>query len=110
MQPGVVLDQLNAAAAEHGLTFGPDVATASRATLGGMIANDACGARSIRYGKTIDHVETLTVVLADGSVAALGPLNAEALATQCTGDTIAARAHAAVSVAAEELRDEIRER
>ena len=71
VEPGVVLDQLNAAAAPHGLAFGPDVATASRATLGGMIANNSAGARSIAYGLTADHVASLDVVLADGGRARL---------------------------------------
>ena len=59
VQPGVVLDQLNRELAPYGLQFGPDVATASRATLGGMIGNNSAGARSIVYGKTIDHVRSL---------------------------------------------------
>lgn len=69
VEPGVVLDDLNEAAGKFGLMFAPDVATSSRATLGGMIANNSCGARSIVYGRTVDHVLSLTVVLADGSVA-----------------------------------------
>src|SRR5215469_8569650 len=64
--PGVVLDQLNRAAEPLGLQFGPDVATASRANLGGLIGNNSAGARSIVYGKTLDHVLSLDVVLADG--------------------------------------------
>src|SRR5207249_5585108 len=52
VQPGVILDQLNRALATHNLQFGPDVATASRANLGGMIGNNSAGARSIVYGKT----------------------------------------------------------
>jgi FAD/FMN-containing dehydrogenase/Fe-S oxidoreductase len=71
LEPGVVLDALNAAAAPYGLMFGPDVATASRATLGGMIANNSAGARSIAYGLTADHVLALDVVLADGARATL---------------------------------------
>jgi FAD/FMN-containing dehydrogenase/Fe-S oxidoreductase len=74
IQPGVVLDTLNRALAEHDLQFGPDVATASRANLGGMIGNNSAGARSIIYGKTIDHVRRLDVVLSDGSRARFGPL------------------------------------
>jgi FAD/FMN-containing dehydrogenase/Fe-S oxidoreductase len=69
--PGAVLDRLNAAAGRFGLTFGPDVATANRATLGGMIANNSAGARSIAYGLTADHVLGLDVVLADGTRARL---------------------------------------
>ena len=67
MQPGVVLDQLNAAAAPHGLQFGPDVATSSRANVGGMIGNNSAGARSIWHGKTVDSVIALDVVLSDGT-------------------------------------------
>ncbi len=67
-QPGAVLDDVNAFVAPHGLFFAPDVATASRATIGGMIANNSCGAHSLHYGRTVDHVAELTVVLADGSV------------------------------------------
>jgi FAD/FMN-containing dehydrogenase/Fe-S oxidoreductase len=67
VEPGVVLDDLNAAVKPHGLQFAPDVATSSRATLGGMIANNSCGAHSILYGRTVDHVLSLDLVLADGS-------------------------------------------
>ncbi len=74
VQPGVVLEQFNRALAPHGLQFGPEVATASRANLGGMIGNNSAGARSIVYGKTIDHVRRLAVVLSDGSRADFGPL------------------------------------
>src|SRR5205814_7258806 len=74
VQPGVVLDQFNRALAPHGLQFGPEVATASRANLGGMIGNNSAGARSIVYGKTIDHVRRLGVVLADGSRGDFGPV------------------------------------
>jgi len=71
VEPGVVLDELNAQLAPHGLMFAPDVATSSRATIGGMIANNACGARSVRYGRTVDHVRSLTVVSADAQVVTL---------------------------------------
>jgi FAD/FMN-containing dehydrogenase len=69
--PGVVLDDLNRAAAASGLMFGPDVATGNRATLGGMISNNSAGARSVVHGLTADHVAGLEVVLADGSRARL---------------------------------------
>ena len=71
VEPGVVLEQLNAVSAAHGLIFGPDVATANRATLGGMIANNSAGARSVVYGLTADHVIELDVMLADGTRAGL---------------------------------------
>jgi len=76
VQPGVVLDQLNRALAIHGLQFGPEVATANRATLGGMLGNNSAGARSIVYGKTVDHVRSLRVILSDGATTEIGPIAA----------------------------------
>jgi FAD/FMN-containing dehydrogenase/Fe-S oxidoreductase len=70
---GVVLDQLNAFLEPHGLCFGPDVATSSRATLGGMIANNSSGAHVPVYGTTADHVCALEIVLADGRIETIGP-------------------------------------
>src|SRR5215216_6734252 len=69
---GVVLDQLNDFLKPHGFCFGPDVATSSRATLGGMIANNSSGARCPIYGTTADHVLSLEIVLADGRVEKIG--------------------------------------
>ena len=51
VEPGIVLDELNAKLATHRLKFAPDISTASRATIGGMISNNSSGARSVRYGK-----------------------------------------------------------
>ncbi|MEY2561359.1 MAG: hypothetical protein QOG51_1774 [Verrucomicrobiota bacterium] len=70
---GVVLDQLNAFLRPHGFCFGPDVATSSRATIGGMIANDSSGARVPVYGTTADHVVSQELVLADGRIEQIGP-------------------------------------
>ena len=67
VQPGVVQDDLNLAARPHGLRLGPDTATSNRATLGGMMGNNSCGARSIVYGKMMDHVRSLRVLLIDGT-------------------------------------------
>ena len=79
VEPGVVLDQLNAHLKPLGLMFGPDVSTSDRATIGGMIGNNSAGARSLRYGKTVDHVRAVDVVLADGTPATLGPLSDDEL-------------------------------
>jgi FAD/FMN-containing dehydrogenase/Fe-S oxidoreductase len=70
---GVVLDQLNEFLKPHGFCFGPDVATSSRATLGGMIANNSSGARCPIYGTTADHVISLEIVMADGRIEKIGP-------------------------------------
>jgi FAD/FMN-containing dehydrogenase/Fe-S oxidoreductase len=67
VEPGVVLTDLLAAAKPHGLAFGADPSSASRATLGGMIANNACGAHSVAWGTTADNLQSLDVMLADGT-------------------------------------------
>jgi FAD/FMN-containing dehydrogenase/Fe-S oxidoreductase len=82
VQTGVVLDRLNRAAAAHGLMFGPDPASADRACLGGVVATNATGARSIRYGMAADHLLAATVVLADGQPAHLAPGDLEGLAAR----------------------------
>src|SRR5437773_4472611 len=69
---GVVLDQLNAFLKPHGFCFGPDVATSSRATIGGMIANNSSGAHVPVYGTTADHVLSTEIVLADGRIVTVG--------------------------------------
>jgi FAD/FMN-containing dehydrogenase/Fe-S oxidoreductase len=72
---GVVLDQLNDFLRPHGFCFGPDVATSSRATLGGMIANNSSGARCPIYGTTADHVVSLEIVMANGRIERIGPMH-----------------------------------
>ncbi len=67
VEPGVVCDSLRAAAEQHGLTFGPDPATHSRCTLGGMIGNNSCGAHSVMAGKTAENIEALEVLTYDGA-------------------------------------------
>ena len=91
VEPGIVLDELNAQLKPHGLRFAPDISTASRATIGGMISNNSCGARSVMYGKTIDHVLELDVILSDGSRAHFHPLNRTELDAACQGDTLEAK-------------------
>ena len=66
VEPGAVLDSITRAAAPHGLRFGPDPSTHSRATIGGAIGNNACGSRALRYGRTADNVVALDVVTGSG--------------------------------------------
>ncbi len=81
VQPGVVLDQLNAYLKPHGLYFPVDVSTSSRATIGGMTANNSCGARSIRYGNMVDNVRVIDAILADGSRLQFGQIPEDFQAT-----------------------------
>ena len=83
VEPGLVLDALNRRLKPHGLSFPVDVSTASRATIGGMAANNSCGGRSIRHGRMRENVEAIDALLADGTRARFGPVErASAMANQ----------------------------
>ena len=77
VQPGVVLDELNAAARAIDLTFGPDPATHAWCTVGGMVGNNSCGTHALHYGKTVDNVEELTVITYQGERMVLGSGDAD---------------------------------
>ena len=77
VQPGVVLDQLNAALRPHGLWYPVDVSTSAQATIGGMAGNNSCGSRSIRYGNMVHNVAAIDAVLADGSEYRFGAVPAD---------------------------------
>jgi FAD/FMN-containing dehydrogenase/Fe-S oxidoreductase len=74
VRPGIVLDELNRALKPHGLWFPVDVSTASRATIGGMTANNSCGGKSLRYGMMRDNVMSIDAFMADGSKHHFGPV------------------------------------
>ena len=93
VHPGVILDQLNAQLAPHGVFFAPNLSPSNRATLGGMINTDASGKGSRIYGKTSEHVLELKSVLMDGSVLVTKPLSAEELEAACRADDFAGRVH-----------------
>jgi len=110
VEPGIVLDELNAQLKQHGVRFAPDISTASRATVGGMVSNNSCGARSVLYGKTIDHVLELDMVLSDGSQVHLRPLTRAELDAACQGDTLEAQCYRTVRQVARECAGEIEKR
>ncbi len=110
VEPGVVLDELNAVLRPHGLRFAPDVSTASRATIGGMMANNSSGARSVWYGKTIDHVLEQVVVLADGSVVEFAAKSAEEAESIAAGDSLEAACYGVVRRLGSECAEEIERR
>ena len=82
VQPGIPLDELNNHLRPAGLHYTPDPTTSSRATVGGTIGNNSCGAHSVRYGKTVDHVKEVSVVLANGQTAHFRPLSGSELETR----------------------------
>src|SRR6202040_3179418 len=79
VQPGIVLDDLRNAAEEHKLTFGPDPATHSRCTIGGMIGNNSCGVHALMAGKTVDNIDELDILTYDGLRLRVGPPSEEKL-------------------------------
>jgi FAD/FMN-containing dehydrogenase/Fe-S oxidoreductase len=106
VEPGVVQAQLNAALLPHGLFFAPDPATKDRCTIGGMVGNNSCGAHSAAYGKTVDNLDALDVVLYDGTRFTLG---AAAEGTAAHGSR-EGEIHAAARTIAERYGEEVRRR
>jgi len=107
VQPGLVQDELNAHVRGQGLQFGPDTSTSNRATIGGMIGNNSAGAHSLTYGKTLDHVIELTVLLADGGEVVLKDLSPETVESKSRADTIEGRAYREVFRLAQQYKSEI---
>ncbi|MDP9049430.1 MAG: FAD-binding oxidoreductase [Acidobacteriota bacterium] len=79
VEPGIVLDALRIEAEKHELTFAPDPATHSRCTLGGMIGNNSCGVHALMGGKTVDNIESLDILLYDGTRLRVGPTSEQEL-------------------------------
>lgn len=107
VEPGVVLQQLNDYLKPHGLQFGPDVSTVSRAAMGGMIGNNSAGSHSVVYGKTIDHVRGLRVVLSSGEVLECEPKSSGQLEAIKTAKTREGEIYRGVTGLVEDHRREI---
>ncbi|MDA1127826.1 MAG: FAD-binding protein [Chloroflexi bacterium] len=85
VEPGIVLDDLNRQLLPYGLMYAPDPTTSSRACVGGGVGNNTCGAHSVIYGKSIDHIKELDVVLSDGTQTHFNPLDARELEAKLSG-------------------------
>lgn len=83
VEPGVVRDELNLALEQYGLFFAPETATSNRCCIGGMCGNNSCGANSLVYGSTRQHVLSLDVVLSDGSECTFRSLNKDEFQQKC---------------------------
>ena len=88
LQPGVVLDELNLYLRPHQLFFGPETSTSNRCMIGGMVGNNACGAHSLIYGSTRDHLLEVKGFLADGSEVHFKPLNEKEFLDKTVGDQL----------------------
>ncbi len=97
LQPGVVLDELNLYLRDYGLFFGPETSTANRCMIGGMIGNNACGAHSLIYGSTREHLLSVKAILSDGSEVEFGELTTKEFFEKTNGDTLENRIYANIS-------------
>ena len=88
VQPGVVRNELNLALVSHGIFFAPETSTQNRCMIGGMVGNNACGANSVVYGSTREHLLSVRAVLSDGSIAEFGSLSLNEFEAKCAGDTL----------------------
>ena len=91
VQPGRTLDLLNRELKRYGLMVGPDPASSNRAVVGGILGNNSTGSHSIVYGRMVDHIHSLRVVMADGRDVRFGPATWDRIAQLAQGDTLEAR-------------------
>ncbi len=91
VQAGRTLDLVNRAVARYGLMMGPDPASGNRATVGGIIGNNSAGAHSIVYGRVVDHIRSVRVVMADGRDVRFGPVSWDRIPQLAQGDTLEAK-------------------
>ena len=110
VQPGIVIDNLNHYLEPHGLMYPLDLATSSRANVGGTIGNNSAGSHSLIYGKTIDHVMSLGLVLSNGDEIIAEPISDEELATKCEGDSREGHIYREICRITAENEEEIRKR
>lgn len=106
-QPGVVQDVLNEALAEKNYRLGPDTSTGNRATIGGMVGNNAAGARSLRYGKMVDHVEEVKLLLASGEQLTFAACTESQWRQKCLQNNAEGRIYQTVEKIRQEYRQEI---
>lgn len=110
VQPGVVRDELNAELAKHGLLYAPDPATANRANVGGMIANNSSGTKSIVWGKTVDHLLEAKLLFTNGETALFGEESPDDWEKNSQGDSRSALIHREFKRIIEDCRGEIESR
>jgi FAD/FMN-containing dehydrogenase/Fe-S oxidoreductase len=110
VEPGIVLDRLRDATEAYHLTFAPDPATHSRCTLGGIVGNNSCGVHGLLGGKAVDNVETLDVVLYDGTCITVGPTSPEQLDAFIRAGGRVGQIYSGLARIREQYSDLIRER
>ena len=110
VQPGIVLDDLNRQLLPYGLMYAPDPTTSNRACVGGGVGNNSCGAHSVIYGKTLDHIKEVSVILSDGTQSHFQELDARELETKLSGAGLESEIYRGVRRLAQENIAEIKAR
>jgi FAD/FMN-containing dehydrogenase/Fe-S oxidoreductase len=110
LQPGVVLDELNMALAPYHLFFGPETSTSNRCMIGGMVGNNSCGAHSIIYGSTRDHLLEVKAILSDGSEVVFNNITQQEFSEKCNLKNLEGKIyrHIKTTLSNKEIQDEIR--
>lgn len=106
-QPGIILDELNHKISSTNMLFAPDPSTSNRGNVGGAVGNNSCGAHSIIWGKTVDNVQELDVVLSNGATAHFGALNGEQLEVKMRAEGLEGDIYKTLFALGEANRDEI---
>ncbi|WP_136668620.1 FAD-binding and (Fe-S)-binding domain-containing protein [Flavobacterium sp. H122] len=103
VQPGVIRDELNLHLKSYGLFFGPETSTSNRCMIGGMVGNNACGARSVVYGSTREHLFEIKGFLADGNEVTFGELTNEEFEAKCQGKNVVSELEQKIYLQAKEI-------
>ncbi|RYJ37489.1 D-lactate dehydrogenase (Cytochrome) [Flavobacterium anhuiense] len=103
VEPGVIRDELNLHLKPYKLFFGPETSTSNRCMIGGMVGNNACGARSVVYGSTREHVLEIKGFLADGNEVVFGSLTNKEFEDKCNGINVVSPLEQAIYVQAKEI-------
>ena len=109
-QPGIILDELNLQLRPLGLEFAPDPSTSNRGNVGGALGNNSCGAHSILWGKTVDNVLELDVVLSNGATARFGSLRGQELDARLAQEDLEGAIYRRIVELGTEVRDEVEAR
>lgn len=107
VQPGVVQDTLNAALEKKGYRLGPDTSTGNRATIGGMVGNNAVGAHSLKYGRMSDHVEAVELILVDGSTVYFEPCTQNVWDEKCSLNNLEGHIYKTIDSIEKEYQNDI---
>ena len=110
VQPGIVLDDLNRQLLPYGLMYAPDPTTSNRACVGGGVGNNSCGAHSVIYGKTLDHIKEVSVILSDGTQSHFQEVDARELEAKLSGAGLESEIYRGVRRLAQENIAEIEAR